>query len=568
MKVPFKEVSLDQVIFDLSKPVAFDTETCGLYGQIRLAQFYQEHWHEVLLVNNPDPIILTTKLNEAKQVMHNASYDISTIQNMTKSSYTPKDYEDTFYLARLQWYNKEKFNLASCMTYALGFDPYKSAGFDKKDMQKTSWDVPVLSSTQKQYAAIDVYFLLDVYNACQEQLNTTSYKLDMLTLGYCLDFQNNGVPVDKDELSKQHAKNLKEIENYAMPINVNSWQQVRPYIQHNKSDALALATLTLQSSDKAKNVQTVRKLIKQNSFLTKFNTPTDWIFGKFLPSARSGRLTSKDQNLQQLPRLLKHCFGFKTEEGQVLIYADYAQLEMRSICCVVGEQVLERLLRVGGDVHNYVAKMFFGADFTKDQRQIAKTCNFNLLYGGGSTMLVNILIKDAMLLITEIAAKRYKAKWLNLYPAIKSWQERGSEDWRHGKVWATPFGRRYVAKRMTDQLNIKNQGFGAEVAKLALHYLMPRLKELDYEVKLLNFIHDSYLISCPNEEEKYKEVAELVAEVMQKAWFEALRVGNELRIRDLPMPVDVFVGYNWGRIENDYLYKLEVEGLKHHDNVT
>ena len=565
MKIPFREVSLDQVIFDLSKPVAFDTESCGLYGKIRLAQFYQKHWDRVLLINNPDPVMLAAKLDEAKQVMHNASYDISTIQSMTESRYIPKDYEDTFYLARLQWFNKDKFDLANCMVYALDFDPYESAGFSKKDMQKTNWDVSVLSDTQKQYAAIDVYYLLDVYSACQEQLDTTSYKLDKLTLGYCLDFQNNGIPIDKAELSKQYAKNLKEIESYAIPINVNSWQQVRPYIQHDESNALALATLILKGNCKAKKVQIVRKLIKQNSFITKFDTATGWIFGKFLPSARSGRLTSKDQNLQQLPRLLKHCFGFKTEEGQVLIYADYAQLEMRSICCIVGERVLEQLLRAGGDVHNYVAKMLFSADFTKNQRQIAKTCNFNLLYGGGSTVLANILMKDAMLLITDKAARVYKTKWLNLYPAIKSWQERGIEDWQHGKFWATPFNRRYTAKRMTDQLNVKNQGFGAEIAKLALHYLMPKLKELDYEVKLLNFIHDSFLVSCPNEAEKYKEVAALVAEAMQKAWFEALRVGNELKIRDLPMPVDVFVGYNWGRIESDYLYKLEVGGLKHYE---
>ena len=563
--IKFKEVELADVELDHDEPLAFDTETCGLYGRIRLGQFYQEGWDEVLLVNNPDPLELAILLADVKSVMHNASYDISTIQGQSGTRWIPEDFEDTFYLSRLKFYTKDSFSLDSVMSYVLGYDPYIKAGIDKKEMQKTNWDVPVLSEVQKLYAAIDVWHLLDVYNATKDQEDTTSYKLDMLTLRYCLDFQNNGMPVLDDELQEQYAANLAEIDDYDMPINVNSWKQVRPYIEHDESDALALATLTIKGNMKAKAVQTVRKLIKQNSFLTKFDTIVGYIFGKFLPSARSGRLTSKDQNLQQIPRLLKHIFGYKTEEGKVLIYSDYPGIEMRSICCITGERVLEKLLRAGGDVHSYVAKMLFGDGFTKAQRQIAKTCNFNLLYGGGPAMLVSILIKDAMLLITEDAAKGYKARWLNLFPALKAWQERGISAWRKGQAWQTPFGRRYVGKLMTDHLNIQNQGFAtAEVSKLALHYLMPQLKEFQ-GVKLLDFIHDSFIVECPNDERIYKQVSAILAEAMQQAWFEALRSGKDLKIRDLPMPVGVFVGYNWGKIEKDYLYKYELDGMANYE---
>ena len=564
--VPYKEVKLEEVVFDPSKPLAFDTETCGFYGRIRLAQFYQEDWDEVLLVNNPDPYMLAARLQEVKSVMHNAHYDITTIQAQTESKYEPNDYEDTFLLARLHYYQREKFSADAVMKYVLGFDPYDEAGLDKTVLQKSEWDVPILSETQKVYASIDVYYLLDVYNVVKDQLDTTSYKLDMHTLHHCLHIQNNGMPILEEEIAKQYASNLAAIEEYDLPINVNSWKQVRPYIEYNKSDALALATQTLKGNKKAGAVQTVRKLLKQNSFLTKFSNTSilGYIFGKFIPSARSGRLTSKDQNLQQLPRLLKKVFGFTTDDGKVLVYADYAQLEMRSITCIVGEYILDKLLRAGGDVHDYVAKMFFGDEFTKDQRQIAKTCNFNLLYGGGAAMLVSILITTAMMLISEAAAKGYKVRWLNLYPAIKAWQERGISDWRSGKAWATPFGRRYTAKMMTDQLNIQNQGFGAEVFKLAIHYLAPKIKEME-GVKILNLIHDSFILECDNDPVLYKEVSAMVAEAMQVAWFEALRTGIDLKIRDLPMPVEVFVGYNWGRIEDDYLYKYELEGMKYYD---
>ena len=203
--VPLKEVKLSEVVLDLTKPLAFDTETCGLYGRIRLGQFYQEGWDAVLLVNNPDPLELAMVLKNVKVVMHNASYDISTIQDQTDMTYIPNDYEDTFLLARLKFYNKEKFSADAVMEYVLGYDPYVKAGFDKKMMQKSDWNVLALTESQKIYAAIDVYYLLDVYDAVKDQADTTSYKLDMLTLGYCLDFQRNGMPVLNDEVQKQYA---------------------------------------------------------------------------------------------------------------------------------------------------------------------------------------------------------------------------------------------------------------------------------------------------------------------------------------------------------------------------
>jgi len=568
--IPFKTTTLDKMgMVDCDKPLAFDTETIGLYGKIRLAQFYQEDWDSVLLVNNPDPMLLATFLNKHKVVMHNAHYDITCIQAATESRYEPKDYEDTFLLARLKFYNKEKFALDDVMGYVLGYAPYAKAGIDKKTMQKASWDLLAIPQKQLEYAAIDVYYLLDVYNAVKDKSDTTSYNLDMKTLSYCLDFQNNGMPVLDELLQQRYAENIAEVESYALPINVNSYQQVRPYIGSDQSDDLGLATLAIKGNIKANNVRVVRKLLKQNSFLNKFDTMLGSIYGKFKPSARSGRLTSNDQNLQQIPRKTNGLFGYTTEEGKVLVYADYAQLEMRCICAITGELKMDGLLRAGEDLHDFTAKMLFGDNFTPEQRQVAKTANFGLLYGAGVKVFLSILIKQADLMLSEHEGSITKRKWRTLWGTIAKWQDQGMTDWRSGKPWATPFGRMYTAKRSTDQLNIANQGFGAEVAKLALHYMMPELKALpeEWEVRLLNFIHDSYIVSCINSKEAYEEVSMIIANAMQTAWFEALRTGIDLKIRDLPMPVDVFVGYNWGAIEKDYLYKYSLEGTEYYAQV-
>ena len=95
-----------------------------------------------------------------------------------------------------------------------------------------------------------------------------------------------------------------------------------------------------------------------------------------------------------------------------------------------------------------------------------------------------------------------------------------------------------------------------------MHYAQPKIKEsFGGDVFLVNFIHDSYIYDCPNDEEVYKEVAKIIAHAMQEAWVEACRTGVDLKIRDLPMPVTVYTGYNWGKIETDYLHKYELEGM-------
>lgn len=565
MKTPFKIYTLlsDAVyMLDPGVPLFLDTETCGFYGKVRLLQMYQPHLDHVILVEWPSIYELITMLSKFHNVYHNSHYDVTTFQEQSETRWTPKNLDDTFLLARLAFPAKEKFDLESVMSYVLGYDPYDRQGLDKKKLQKSKWDAHVLTEDQLLYAATDVFYMPQVWNVVVEYLDDPSYKLDMLTLRYCLDFQWNGMPVDNERLFKLYEENQAKIDEYAVPINVNSWQQVRPYIESEESDDLALAKLTLQGNKKAEAVRAVRKLRKQNSFLDKFDTMDGRIYGKFKPSARSGRLTSNDQNLQQLPRATKGVFGYQPDAGRVLIYADYAQLELRTICAITKCANMERLFRDGEDLHGFTAAMIFGEDWTKDQRQLSKTYNFNFLYGGGINVLIGILIKTAGVLLNEQQANRDRKRWRNLWREIFAWQERGIRNFQGGRMGSTPMGRKYKAKMMTDQLNIENQGAGAEVAKLALHYLWPTLEKFKKcDAYLVNFIHDSFIIDCPNDKAIYEPLAQQLACAMNEAWFE---ISKLLGIKDLPMPVNVKVGYNWGDIEDDDkedLWSFDLDGM-------
>lgn len=599
--------SLDEALalLDTSKPLAVDFETAikaGKYSKICSVQFYQDGLLDALIVRYPDPFTLMVNLNKFHILAHNIHYEVTTLQRQTKTRWVPPSMDCTFLLARLHYFREEKFSLDMTYKYALGHCPYAVQGIDKSILQKSNYDVPILSDVQCRYAACDVYHMIELYEKVKAVKDEMSYVLDMSFLRSCLDFQNNGMPVQEDRLLLTYESNLEELASKDLGINVNSYKQVRELLDCDKSAEIDLLRLGIEKGDtRALDIVDQRKLLKQNSFLTKFESDEGRIYGTFKPSARSGRCTSDDQNLQQIPRKLKKVFG--TSEGRVLVYADYAQIELRNICAITGCLKMAELFRNGIDLHNYTRDFIFGtledlvnaalekaharrglvtaeeieeieqgcAIVHKRNRQITKTCNFNFLYGGGVSVFVSILLLQARIVMPEPEGYSIRKKWRKLWREVFAWQQKGIEEWNAGKSNQTALGRRYKAKMMTDYLNIENQGSSAEVAKLAQHYLAPRLEELrtrfDASILICDFIHDSWIIECDDDEEQYKAVAMVLAKSMQEAWFEMSKL---YRITDLPMPVNVAVGTNWGDIESDdvpNIWDYELEGMSEYENV-
>lgn len=558
----FKVVKLEDIEVDKDKPLFCDLETCGFYGKVRLLQCYQAGWHHVLMVEWPNAMQLAILAMQNYTVWHNAHYDITTIQEQTNTQIIPDRFDDTFLLARLAQPQYDTYSLDDVMARVLGYDPYTEARLDKKTLQKSDWSKPKLTDEQLLYAAIDVKYMPKVWDDVKSALDEPSYALDKSSLRIALDFQWNGMPVDSAKINSEYSRVKKELEAIPMPINANSYKQVRDWLNVDKSDKTFLSTLALKGNEKAQAILDVRSRLKLLMFLEKYDK--DLVIGKFKPSARSGRFTSNDDNLQQIPRALKGVFGFPEDAGRVLIYSDYAQVELRTICAILGVSKMEEMFREGVDLHGFVASVLFGDDWTKKDRQVTKTYNFNLLYGGSVRMVLSILMTYGFM-IEERIANRHKRKWLNLFSEINKWQQEQISAWRKGRLGVTPLGRQYKGKLMTDQMNVKNQGAGAEVAKLALHYFYPWLqeynKEHDTDIMLCNFIHDSFIISCPDNSEHYETVSVKLAECMQEAWFEMSKL---FKIHDLPMPVDVIVGYNWGDIEGDAdnLWEFQLDPYK------
>lgn len=174
-------------------------------------------------------------------------------------------------------------------------------------------------------------------------------------------------------------------------------------------------------------------------------------------------------------------------------------------------------------------------------------------------MLGTIILKKANILLPDTDLYRYRNQWLNLYPSIARWQEKGKAMQAARVLGSTPLGRKYVGDRYTDQLNIEVQGGGAEVAKLALHYMTNDIKALESSVMMVNFVHDDFCIEAPDDPEIYKQVALLMAHAMQRAWKEC---SQSFTIKDLPMPVTAGVAGNYGDVchDTDLIYEYTLEG--------
>ncbi|MCU1227143.1 MAG: polymerase [Acidobacteria bacterium] len=258
--------------------------------------------------------------------------------------------------------------------------------------------------------------------------------------------------------------------------------------------------------------------------------------------AATGRLSSSDPNLQNIPirtelgREIRK--AFVADNGNVLLSADYSQVELRILAHISGDPDLIETFQRGADIHRATASKMFSIpehELTHDQRRAAKTINFGVLYGMSAFRLSNELN------IPTNQAKDFIDAYFARYPKIQEYLDRTLEEARAtGKV-TTLFGRvRYIpeihnrsftvrgnAERMATNAPI--QGTAADILKLAMIALE---EKLDRDAQMLLTVHDEIVIEVP--EAKAAEVAEFVKETMANIYPLAV-----------PLAVDAHYGKSW-----------------------
>ena len=510
--------------------ISFDLETSGLSPHndtILLAQFC-EQGKSPELIPNPDKQMLLDRLAAADLIVgHNLIFDFGFCGYIPED---PAQFDDTFFMSRLFDFKAESHSLDALDARGSNF----YANIDKKIMQKADWSE--ITPQMREYAEADVLAPLAYYDRHKSELPNAILNFDKRSVIACLKIQKHGLPVDRKQTQIEIRQTRTELKANLSKIdfNPNSPKQCIEALGIPSTGDKFLAEEIADGNETAATVRRCRKLRKHLNFLEKLILH-DRFYGTLKPNARSGRLTSDQENLQNLPRAVKHLIA--VPEDRVIIAADFAQLELRTIAAIAEDETMLRLFIDGEDLHDYAAATMFGENFTKQQRQIAKTFNFSSLYGAGSATIRSMLLAQTGIALPEFEVAQIKREWLRTFHGIHRWQKQGFTRHGMGHNHRTPHGRPYASVRATDHLSIENQGAGAEVARIALHRIVDNLHP---QAKLINFVHDSYVAECPNDPLIYAEVAETIYEAMKYAWHRA-----PFEKFGLDMPVQVGVARNW-----------------------
>jgi len=256
--------------------------------------------------------------------------------------------------------------------------------------------------------------------------------------------------------------------------------------------------------------------------------------------AATGRLSSSDPNLQNIPirteqgREIRK--AFIADEGNLLLAADYSQVELRILAHITQDVSLIETFQRGADIHRATASKIFNVpenQLTPEQRRAAKTINFGVLYGMSAFRLSNELN------ISGSQAKDFIEAYFSRYPKIQEYLDRTLEGARSSGKVTTLFGRvRYIpeihnrsftvrgnAERMATNAPI--QGTAADILKLAMIALD---KNLGDDAAMLLTVHDEIVIEVPKA--KVEKVAAIVKETMENIY---------------PLAVPLAVDTHWGK---------------------
>ncbi len=262
----------------------------------------------------------------------------------------------------------------------------------------------------------------------------------------------------------------------------------------------------------------------------------------------TGRLSSSNPNLQNIPvrteegKELRKLFI--PREGNILIDADYSQIELRLLAHFSGCKALIEAYQSGEDVHAATAARVFGvklADVTSAMRRRAKTINFGIIYG----MSAFGLSKDLNCAASE--AQEYITKYFQLHPEVKAYMDSNVEKAKADGYVTTILGRkRYIPEIKASNFNTRSfgeraamnmplQGSAADIIKIAMLRVDERLKEDGLRSKLVLQVHDELVLDTPLQEQELAEKmlkdemegavalsVPLVAEVsVGKSWYDA-----------------------------------------------
>ncbi|HBV03692.1 MULTISPECIES: DNA polymerase I [Mammaliicoccus] len=369
------------------------------------------------------------------------------------------------------------------------------------------------------------------------------------------DMERFGITVDKDtlvnmqeDLNSRLEKLIEQIHNYAgSEFNINSPKQLGvvlfedlklPIIKKTKTGYSTAVDVLEQLRNEHPIIEDIlvyRQLSKLQSTyiegLQKMITPEGKIHTRFNQTlAQTGRLSSVEPNLQNIPirleegRKIRKAFR-PSKKDHVIFAADYSQIELRVLAHITGDEHMKEAFTSNEDIHTKTAMRVFNIDskdeITGNMRRQAKAVNFGIVYGISDYGL------SQSLGITRKEAKKFIDDYLDSFPKVKEYMDTIVQDAKQkGYVETLLHRRRYTPDITNRNFNLRSfaertamntpiQGSAADIIKLAMVQFAHKIKDTNFNAKLLLQVHDELIFEVPNDE--IDEFSPFVEEIMDNA---------------------------------------------------
>ncbi len=578
--------------------VAVDTETDGLDAtQARIIGFSLAtapgkacyvplaHGGTDLLAEKPDQIEIGAALARLRVLMadpsvlkigQNLKYDMTIL---ARHGIVIAPFDDTLLISFALDAGRNNHGMDELAQLHLGHSciAYKDVCGSGKS-QLSFAQVPLRDATR--YAAEDADVTLRLWQKLKPRLSaesvTTLYeRVERPLVPVIAQMEREGVKVDREQLSRlstefAHQMGALEVELHEMagqPFAIGSPQQLGVILFDKmglkggrkgktgaySTDAAELEKLAGQGVPIAQKVLDWRQVAKLKSTYTdalqqQINPETGRVHTSYsLIGAQTGRLSSNDPNLQNIPirtengRRIRE--AFIAEPGNVLLSADYSQIELRLAAHMADVPALKAAFANGDDIHSLTAMELFG-EVNRDTRGRAKTINFSILYGisrWGLAGRMGTTADEAQALID---------RYFERFPGINRYIAETLEHVRETGFTQTLFGRKVHFTRIKSAnqaerqgseraaINAPIQGTCADIIKRAMVRMLPALVTAGLpNVRMLLQVHDELVFELP--ESDVAAASAVIRTVMAAA-------AEPLVKLDVPLDVEIGTGHSWG----------------------
>ena len=443
----------------------------------------------------------------------------------------------------------------------------KQISFDQVDIERAA-----TYSAEDSDVTLRVHHVLHPQFAGEPGLSRIYHDIEMPVRQVIWQIERNGILIDSHVLSRQsHEMGQKimalEAQAYELagqPFNLASPKQLADILFEKqglpvkkKTPSGGPSTDEEVLSELALDYPLPKLLLEHRSLSKLKGTYTDKLPRMVNPSTGrvhtsfaqaavvTGRLASSDPNLQNIPvrseEGRKIRTAFIAPPGSSIVSADYSQIELRIMAHLSGDEGLLDAFAHGEDVHRATAGEIFGVtplEVGPDQRRVAKSINFGLIYGMSAFGLAR------QLGLERSAAQTYIDRYFARYPGVARYMEEAREAARqHGYV-ETAFGRRLWFPDIRSSngnrrqgaeraaINAPMQGTAADLIKLAMIAVQDWLEKSDLKSKLVLQVHDELLLEVPDDE--LMAIRSHLPRLMSQV--------AELKV---PLVVEVGIGPNW-----------------------